>query len=532
MGSVVGRPRQRHRSRQFRVLGAVRAGHRPAHGRDGRHRVRARVHARAPVGPAHRTPARPRGRVVARHRARRAGAEQLAVLPSHRPDGSRTRGRGDRPRGTGPFGRVARLLRRRRWLVHRRGGRQHRLLRPVRVPHLWARPRRVGFGRPRRRRALRRARPPIRTRVPRVVRARRRRVPVRSEPDVPHGAEQLLGCARHGRRRRPRLADGARSRVAPPPLVEHATDQRPRRRALGRLRLRQPQDERVLQLRRLAVLVHEGVHHARRPGRPSVLDRARSRTAAARDGHAADAGHGDRPRRRPGGRAGRATARLVVRRAERGEVPQVRVLQPLWLQRRLRALRDGRHRLDARRDRPRHRAPPRPRRGDAQRGRRRCRVDSMVTAARRAHRHRGRGRRALARAGPPHHHRPGARAVGDRLRAPPGTRGLRHTRARRSRRRSSQRDVGVGSIDDRRRPPGRSRAETRRDALAQSERQHDPSQHRRARPRRHRSAGDVPAGVRGRRVSRRRRRHLGARARITTALLDRLEAFAARLEEG
>ena len=108
----------------------------------------------------------------------------------------------------------------RRRLVHRRGGRQHRLLRPVRVPHLRARPRRVRVGRPRRRRALRRARPTFRARVPALVRGRRRRVPVRSEPDVPHGAGQLLGCAGAGRRRRPRLGDGARSRAASPPVVE------------------------------------------------------------------------------------------------------------------------------------------------------------------------------------------------------------------------------------------------------------------------------------------------------------------------
>ena len=107
-----------------------------------------------------------------------------------------------------------------RRLVHRRGGRQRRLLRPVRVPHLRARPRRVRVGRPRGRRALRRARPCVRARVPALVRARRRRVPVRPEHDVPHGAGQLLGRARPGRRRRPRLGDGARSRVAPPPVVE------------------------------------------------------------------------------------------------------------------------------------------------------------------------------------------------------------------------------------------------------------------------------------------------------------------------
>ena len=200
--------------------------------------------------------------------------------------GLRARGRGDRPRGSGTFGRVARLVRHRPRLVHRRGGRQHRLLRPVRVPHLRARPRRIRVGRPRRRRALRRAHPTLRTRVPALVRARRRRVPVRSEHDVPHGAGQLVGCARPGRCRRPRLGDGARSRVAPPPVVEHATDQRPRRRALGRLRLRQPPDERVVQLGRLAVLVHEGVRHARGARRPSVLDRRGSRAAAARDGHA------------------------------------------------------------------------------------------------------------------------------------------------------------------------------------------------------------------------------------------------------
>ena len=64
------------------------------------------------------------------------------------------------------------------------------------------------------------------------------------------------------------------------------TDQRPRRRALGRLRLRQPPDERVVQLGRLAVLVHEGVRHARRARRPPVLDGRGSRAAAARDGHA------------------------------------------------------------------------------------------------------------------------------------------------------------------------------------------------------------------------------------------------------
>ncbi len=59
---------------------------------------------------------------------------------------------------------------------------------------------------------------------------------------------------------------------------------------------------------------------------------ARSRAAAARDGHVADTRHGDRPRRGTGRRAVLATARLVVRRAERGEVPQVRVLQPLRFQ--------------------------------------------------------------------------------------------------------------------------------------------------------------------------------------------------------
>ena len=196
--------------------------------------------------------------------------------------------------------------------------RQHRLLRAVRVPHLRARPRRVGSRRPRRRRALRRARA------------------TRSRPSSGTGSRADGGAFPFGRSLTYRMAqgsfwgalaladvdaldwaDGARPRAAAPPLVERTTDQRPRRRAVGRLRLRQPPDGRVVQLGRLAVLVHEGVHHARRTRRPSVLDRRRGCAAAARDRHAAHAGHGARARRRPGGRADGAAAGLVVRRAGR-----------------------------------------------------------------------------------------------------------------------------------------------------------------------------------------------------------------------
>ena len=180
---------------------------------------------------------------------------------------------------------------------------------------------------------------------------------------------------------------------------------------------------RVVQLGRLAVLVHEGVRHARRARRPSVLDRRRS-------------AHHRAPAtvtcRTPGMVVGRddgqvvalhgATAGLVVRGAGRRRSTRSSRTPAGSASAATSPVRNGRHRLDARGDRPGHRRSA----GCATAW---CSARSptawrspVVTAARCAHRHRARGRRALARARAPHRPptassccpRPGSRSRGSR----------------------------------------------------------------------------------------------------------------------
>ena len=147
-------------------------GHRPAHGRDGRHRVRARRSRPSTSGI--RSTGRQRDHVVEWLRGveRREPAQnnwqffRLLVQMGLERVGVAI----DREAQARSI-ELHRLVRRRRRLVHRRTRREHRLLRAVRAPHLRPRPRGVGSRRPRCSRALRRARATVRAGVRALVRA-------------------------------------------------------------------------------------------------------------------------------------------------------------------------------------------------------------------------------------------------------------------------------------------------------------------------------------------------------------------------
>ena len=228
----------------------------------------------------------------------------------------------DRPRGAGAIDRAARLLRHRRRLVHRRRGRQHRLLRAVRVPHLRARPRRV--------RVSATATPPRAT-----SNARARSRPTSSTGSRPTAARSRSVAASPTASRR--AASGVRSRW---PTSTPSTG---RRCAASRCVTSAGGATRPISDRDGVLSVGYGYDNRRMSesynsaGSPYWCMKAFTMLAAPDDhpfwtvAEAAPpppatvtlphAGHGDRTRRRPGGRADRAAAGVVVRRAGRGQVP-------------------------------------------------------------------------------------------------------------------------------------------------------------------------------------------------------------------
>ena len=492
------------------------------------------VHARAPVGSAHRAPARPRDRVVARHRARRAGAEQLAVLPPPRADGVRAR-------------------RRRRSTATRRRGRS-RCSTPSRSSDGWYTDGAGGnvdyyvpfafhtYGL-----VLAASGLGDRDAAARYVERAATFAPEFRHWFAPDGARGSRSAAASRTAWR-RAASGVRSRwptstrstgrrarprAAPPPVVERTTDQRPRRRAVGRLRLRQPPDERVVQLGRLAVLVHEGVHDARGARRPSVLDgrgsRARPARRRSRCRHAGMVVGRDEGQvvalMAPAAGAGRSSSRATPStRSSRTRAASASAATS-------RSTASARHRLHARGHRSRHRHPRRARPrllsevGDG------VALVAVVAAARAC------ASTPRSCGGAPWHvrvhrdRRPTAtRAVGDRLRAPVGTRRVRTHRPD---------DADAGSVRARRRLGVGRRSST----VDWADGAHAPATLRalspnanmmhphtpRSRARRHRAAGDARLACAVGASHDARGGRAGARARrCPPDLLERLDAFAAR----
>ena len=149
--------------------------------------------------------------------------QQLAVLPAARADGSRARGRGDRPRAQrDQSGRAARLVRDRATAGTPTASAATSTTTCPFAFHTYGLVLAAsGSGRSRGRGALRRARTSVsHPQFRHWFAPDGGALPVRSEPHLPLRAGQLLGRARAGRRRRARLGDGPRSRAAPPPLVE------------------------------------------------------------------------------------------------------------------------------------------------------------------------------------------------------------------------------------------------------------------------------------------------------------------------
>ena len=401
-------------------------GHRPAHGRDGRDRVRARRSRPSTCGT--RSPGASATTSSSGCAASSAGEPAQNNWQFFRllvQMGLERVGVADRPRGAGAFGRAARLVRRRRRLVHRRRGRQHRLLRAVRVPHLRPRPRRVRVSatatRPS---ATSSARDAFAPEFQHWFAADGARVPVRPQPHLPHAR---------------RAASGARSRW---PTSTPSTG---RRCAASRCGTSAGGATRPISDRDGVVSVGYGYDNRRMAesynsaGSPYWCMKAFAMLAAPDDhpfwtvAEAAPpppatvtlphARHGDRTRRRPGGRADGAAAGVVVRRAGRRRSTtssrtragsasaatstctdsaatdsMLAVTDPATGVRRVR---DGVR---------------------AQRGRRRRRAHALVAAARRARRHRAQRRRALARARPPRHRPTASSSLSrDRVRARRGS---------------------------------------------------------------------------------------------------------------
>ena len=370
--------------------------------------------------------------MVARHRARRAGAEQLAVLPSARADGARTRRRGHRPRGAGAFDRAASTRSPSTTVGTPTGaaGTSTTTCRSRSTPTGWSLAA-SGLG--------------DRDAAARYVERARR-----FAPEFQHWFARDGGAVPFGRSLTYRMAQGSfwgalaladvdaldwpqvrGFGAASPPLVERTADQRSRRRGVGRLRLRQPPDGRVVQL----------------GGSPYWCMKAFTMLAAPDDHPFWTVAEARHP---PPATVTLPTPGMVLGRDD-GQVVALMAQPPGWsfveqaeakyhkfaYSSRFGFSGDftmyglGRHRLDAGGDRPGHRCPPRARRRGAQRGGRRRGPHPLDTDARCARRHRARRRRALARARAPHVDRSRARAVRDRVRAPVGAGRLRTTGARR-----------------------------------------------------------------------------------------------------